>query len=256
MSKRQSGIGPSGIPANTSMKSKPQELVFPGPGLAAESLAGSVAEQLRAGLGERGCASLIVSGGKSPIPFFKALSTQALDWSRVVISLADERWVEPDSPDSNERLVREHLLVAAAGGARFVPLKNAAASPQAGLAAARTAYGRLPRPFDVVVLGMGEDGHTASLFPGWPGLAAALDPANADRLVAVDPPSAAHARLSFTMSALLEARRLYLQIEGEQKQRVYTRARDGSDSTEQLPIAAILRQTEVPLSVYLANVHA
>jgi 6-phosphogluconolactonase len=118
---------------------------------------------------------LAVSGGKSPVPFFHALRSQPLDWSRVMITLVDERFVPADHPDSNAALVREHLLQDAAAAARFLPLVGDARDDVAELAAANAAY---QHP-TVAVLGMGEDGHTASLFPGATALADGLDMAAA-----------------------------------------------------------------------------
>ena len=131
-----------------------------------------VAELLRQGIAERNVASLAVSGGRSPIAFFDQLSRQILPWEKVSITLVDERWVPTSSEESNEHLVRQHLLRNAAASAQFVPLKTAATSPQLALAERETAINKMPWPLDAIVLGMGEDGHTASLFPGAENLSA------------------------------------------------------------------------------------
>jgi 6-phosphogluconolactonase len=219
---------------------------------AAHWLASEVVTRLRSAIAMRGAASLVVSGGRSPVGLFQELRRRQLDWRKVWITLADERWVDASSSDSNERLVHEYLLVGHARDARFVPLKNAAPTPAEGLAESAAALGAMPRPFDVVLLGMGEDGHTASLFPGAAGLAAALDPHGTAPLAAIDPPAAAHPRITLTLPALLDAQLICLQIQGEAKRRVYERAKslpqDGGE-VAQLPIAAVLRQTQTPVLV-------
>jgi 6-phosphogluconolactonase len=225
------------------------ERVFNEAEAAAQWLADEIAARLRAALAERGRASLMVSGGRSPIPLFRALSRQPLDWSKVWISLVDERWVDSTSADSNERLVRECLLQADAARAQFVPLKNDAKAPHDGIAASAAALAHVPRPFDVVVLGMGEDGHTASLFPDAPGVGPALDPHRKDSLAVLIPPSAPHPRMSLTMAAVLDARWICLQIQGAAKRAVYERAKVTEPAA--LPIAAVLRQLRVPVQTCL-----
>ncbi len=217
----------------------------------AAALAAAVAGQLRAGLAARGTASLVVSGGRSPVPFFAALRIMTLDWSRVWITLADERWVAADAPDSNERLLREHLLRDAAAAARFVPLKSAFASVEAGLAASSAALAAIPRPYDVIVLGMGEDGHTASLFPGTSGLPAALAMDDPTLLAAITPLSAPHPRISLRLPALLAARAIHLPITGPAKLAVYRQALATTEPAR-LPIAFVLQQTTVPVCIWLS----
>src|SRR5258706_4677864 len=144
------------------------------PTLQAAVLAAAIAAQLRAALVRRGAASLVVSGGRSPVLMFAHLARHALDWPRVHVTLADERWVGGDDPASNESLVRATLLRGAAARARFQGLKNAAATPAAGAVQAWAALRPQPRPFAAVRFGQGDDGHTASLFPGEAGLAGRL----------------------------------------------------------------------------------
>ncbi|WP_292997415.1 6-phosphogluconolactonase [Nevskia sp.] len=217
------------------------------------AVAASVADDLRAAIAQRSQASLVVSGGRSPVPFFAALRRADVDWSRVWITLADERWVPPSAADSNERLLREHLLIDGAAAARFIGLKSAFDTPETGLAATRAALAAIPRPFDVVVLGMGEDGHTASLFPGAAGLAQALDVANADVVAAITPLTAPHPRITLTLAALLDARRIVLPLSGAAKLAVY-RAAVAADGDPLLrPIAAVLQQRRVPVEVWIVD---
>ena len=228
-----------------------EESAYESAAAAAQALAETVAADLTAALAARPRASLVVSGGRSPIAFFEILREAALDWSRVVVTLADERWVPPEHPDSNARLVAAHLLQGAAGAAQFVPLWSGAATPAAAIAERTAALAELPWPIDALVLGMGEDGHTASLFPGAAGIAAALNPRGAALLAAIDPPAAPHPRLSLTLRALLDSRRIHLPLGGAAKQAVYREALASGDATR-WPIAAVLAQTAVLVRVYLS----
>jgi 6-phosphogluconolactonase len=217
-------------------------------------IAAHIADELRAAIATRGQALLAVSGGKSPIALFEALRTQPLDWARVTVLLVDERCVPPTHPDSNTALVRQHLLQEHAAAAHFAPffdtlpdpLDDAALHTLAQQANQRIAT--LPWPLDVAVLGMGEDGHTASLFPAAPGLAAALAD-DAPHLAWVRPATAAHARLSMSLPTLRAARQLHLSIAGEAKCAVYTQALQHPD--EALPVSLLLHG-RTPVSVWLA----
>ena len=207
----------------------------------ARRLANSIAEDLKHAVQERGAASLVVSGGSTPKPLFEELSRREIPWEQVHITLADERWVPASHQDSNEGLVRRHLLVGVAAMAQFVPLVNGATTPEEGQAATERALAAMPRPFDVLVLGMGSDGHTASLFPDAQELAVGLDPENPHLCLAVLPPEAPHPRLSLTLAALLASRRIVLHITGDEKWAVYQRALEGG-AVDELPIRGVLRR--------------
>lgn len=217
------------------------------------AIAAHVADALRAALAERGQASLAVSGGKSPIPMFEALREQELDWSKVTVVLVDERVVPRDHVDSNTALVARHLLQGPAAAARFVPYFGELPAQfnaevlDALVSDAEQRIAPLPWPLDVAVLGMGEDAHTASLFPGAPGFARAI--ATPQRLAWVVPDTAPHARLTFTLSALLASRELMLSIAGDAKRAVYQKAAQARD--EALPISLVLNQTQTPVSVWI-----
>lgn len=214
----------------------------------AQTLASDVAQTLDRAIAARGSASLVVSGGKTPVKFFEQLRTQPIEWRRVCVALADERWVDPGDPGSNEKMVREVLLKDRAAEARFAGLKNAAPSPDLGAVSAWETFARIPRPFDVTMLGMGDDGHTASLFPGSPNLSIALAATAAAGCVGMWAPSAPQPRLSLNLSALLDSRRMLILIEGGEKLRTYETA-SGAGPIEEMPVRAVLRQGRVPVEV-------
>jgi len=202
----------------------------------AEQLAHDVVECLEEGLHARGHASLVVSGGSTPLPFFKALRGKPIDWQNITVTLADERWVASDHADSNARFVREHLLQDKAASARFVPLYHDMAITEAAvhchnLIAPLT-------PFDCVVLGMGSDGHTASLFPATPGLAEAVDLSRDPLCCAMFPPSVPQARMSLTLKALVNTRKIAVHITSDQKRQVLAEAQL-EKSVERAPISAV-----------------
>ena len=222
---------------------------FPDAVALSHALSGEIKVDLEEAIQVRGAASLVVSGGRTPLKLFQQLSLESIDWSRVLVTLADERWVDTTDVASNECLVRQHLLIGQAASARFIGLKNPAPTPEAGADWAWRALSRVPHPYDVIVLGMGEDGHTASLFPGSLALARALDPTAAPGCVAVNALAAPHARVSLNLAALLDSRRIILHIEGEAKWRVYQKART-TGSMSEMPIRAVLHQQEVPVDAY------
>jgi 6-phosphogluconolactonase len=219
------------------------------PAAQARSLAEAVATQLRSAIALRGAASLVVSGGRTPAAMFARLALEPLEWSRVQVTLADERWVDFDHPASNERLVHEELLHDAAAAARLIGMKNEADTPHTGAQQAWQRIGAMPRPFDMVLLGMGDDGHTASLFPGSAELAAALDANAKPACLGVRPMGAPFPRLTLNLAALLDARHICIQIVGEHKWQVYEQACAAGD-VALMPVRAILRQTQVPVDVY------
>ncbi|UYG06890.1 6-phosphogluconolactonase [Halomonas sp. M4R1S46] len=212
----------------------------------ARQLAEAVAEALRSDLAQRERALLVVSGGSTPVPFFHALAAMALPWSRIDVTLADERWVAETADDSNARLVREHLLRGAAAEARFVPLTSDAATPEEGAAEVGRRIAALAWPASVVILGMGGDGHTASLFPDSRELDLALS--TDEPVVAVRTPSQPQPRITLSADRLHQAFRHFLHITGEEKRAVLGRALAGDD-TRALPIRAFLAS---PLSIHWA----
>ncbi len=210
------------------------------------------AEKLRAAIAERGAALLVVSGGKTPEHFFETLSTQWLDWTRVAITLADERRVADDSPRSNARLVREALLRNRAAVAAFTPLADARLSESQELVAASARLASLPLPADVVVLGMGDDGHTASWFPGAEGLADAMDSGARQLVAPIQAPGVPEPRLTLTGRVILRARAIALLIEGQDKMNTLAKALEDGPA-EAMPIRAVLRGAADRLTIFAAQ---
>ena len=201
----------------------------------AQSLAQDVADELWRAIEAKGKATLAVSGGTTPKLFFDKLSRMDLPWQRVTVTLVDERQVPETSPRSNAALVRKMLMAGKAAKARFVPLfENEAEASGLSL--------------DVVVLGMGNDGHTASFFPGGDALAVAIDPQTEKNIVPLNAPAAGEPRLTFTLPKLLAASTLCLHIEGTGKMKVLDEAVRGSDA-QAMPIRAVLAAA-TPLDLY------
>ena len=228
-----------------------QRYVFENGAQMADTLANSVSNAISAGIAERGRASLVLSGGGTPKPLFRQLAERPLAWRDVTVTLSDERWVEEDSDDSNAAMLRRELLWGEAAAAEFIPLKTAHEMPEAAEAACAQRLAAMPAPYDLVILGMGTDGHTASLFPGDANLAAALDPGNRQVCIAARPPGAAQARMSLTLASLLNCRRLVLLIAGEAKRAVLETAL-AEGPVEEMPVRALLRQSAVPVDIFWA----
>ncbi len=211
---------------------------------------------LRAGLEARGEATFMVSGGSTPEPLYQALSQEAIDWPSVYVALVDERWVAFEHDKSNEAFTVRTLMQHHAASAHLIGMKNSAATAAEGLEDCERAYQQLAQPFDITILGMGSDGHTASLFPKAVGLADALDP-DGDVLCAAitahqsEVTGAITERMTLTLAGLLRSRRLVLLITGEEKLRVLREAQSGTDQ-EIMPIRAVLQQERVPVDIYWA----
>ncbi|HUH78046.1 MAG TPA: 6-phosphogluconolactonase [Devosia sp.] len=214
----------------------------------AKELAEAVADRLRAAIAERGVAAIAVSGGSTPGRFFQALGkTKDIDWSKVIVTLVDERWVDETNDRSNAMLVNERMLQGPAATARFLPLYSGGDTPDAAAIARTNALlADLPEPFAAVILGMGGDGHTASFFPGGDTLAEALTAEGPT--LSIRAPGAGEPRVTFTLPRLLRTDALYLHIEGQEKAEVLDQAL-GDGPVEDLPIRAVLRSGH-PVNVY------
>ena len=217
----------------------------------AVALADTLADAIRAGLVGRGRAVLALAGGRTPFPVYRRLAAAALDWSRVVLLATDERWVDIDHPASNTREII--TTFAAARGVRVLPLVPAAPGPEADATFAATMLRPLTEPFDAVLLGIGNDGHFASLFPGAAELAAGLQPQSADDALVVHPdpppPEAPFPRISLSVARLLRTRRLLLAATGATKRAVLERAGSRLDPGK-LPISSLLHDDAARVEIH------
>lgn len=225
------------------MNSRPRIEVYETAEEAALAAAEAIADWLAAGLAESDRAVFVGTGGSTPGPVYDLLSTLPIPWEQVSVTLSDERWVPPTSPESNERQLRERLMAGEAAAARFVPLWSDAPTAEDAAEAAEIAVEDL-FPADVVLLGMGEDGHIASLFPGSPVLEEGLDPLGGSLVIAVPvgAPAPTIERLSLTLYALRQAFLILVLIRGEAKRRII-------EDRDDLPIHALFRASDMPVRV-------
>lgn len=198
---------------------------------------------------KRGLAGFAATGGTTPAPVYDRMAGMTAPWDKITVTLTDERFVPPSDPSSNEGLVRRHLLVGEAAKARFAPLfvagvghEESALRAQPGVEAAA--------PFGVVLLGVGPDGHIASLFPGNPALAQGLDLACERSVLAVPPgdPAPDLPRLSLTLAALTRADLIVLLVTGAAKKALLE-----GDVDPALPVASILNQDRAPVRILWAE---
>ena len=215
----------------------------------AAALAGNVAARLTKAIDERGGGLLAVSGGTTPAKFFAALSAIPIAWNKVTVTLVDERFVPASSPRSNAGLVAANLLQNAAAAAHFVPMYHEAASIETAAASDDMALKALAWPLDVVVLGMGGDGHTASFFPDADNLSDLLDPASRRIVLPVHAPSGGEPRLTLSMARIIAAGFIALHIEGEDKRTAFENAM-GPGAKK--PIRKVLEAAPIPVEVFWA----
>jgi len=218
------------------MLDAPEIEAFATPEALADAAGRAIAAKLGQGLQQHSRASLVGTGGRSPGAVYDRLRSEDVDWSRVNVTLSDERCVHADDAASNQKIVRDRLLIGRAAKAHLLPLWP---EPDAPVLAAL-------RPFDAVLLGMGEDGHIASLIPGDPGLEDALTTADATRLVPAGLGKPPVPRITLTLSALLDARAIFLLIAGETKRGVVQRALAGED----LPVGRLISQSKAPIRIF------
>ncbi|ARO14709.1 6-phosphogluconolactonase [Ketogulonicigenium robustum] len=200
------------------------------------TLANQIAGELRLALAGGARASLAVPGGTTPGPVFDSLCAADLDWGRVDVMLTDERWVPEGNPRSNTRLIKSRLLTSRAHEANYIPLHAETPEPEDSLAA--LSEGIAPcLPLTVCLLGMGEDMHTASIFPGADRLTDALN--GPDVLLPMRAPGAPEVRMTLTAPVLNGALNRHILIIGPAKREAFERAR--TLSPESAPVAAVLR---------------
>jgi len=216
------------------------------------TLADKVSEILQQAISDKGKASIAVSGGSTPKGFFKELSNKDIQWNKVTITLADERWVDIHSADSNTRLVHENLLQNKASEASFFHLKQGEELCDETLADLNVSANNTLLPLDVLILGMGEDGHTASIFPCSAQIKQALDINNESALMKVEPITAPHQRITFSFASLSQSKNTFLHLCGDSKKTVLESAVADTDIFK-MPIRAFLHNDIIDTQVYWAE---
>jgi len=205
-----------------------------------------ITKLLRDGIEENGRASLVVSGGRTPAELFNALSKTNLEWDKIDVSLADERWVDNTDDASNEKMLRAKLLINNAANANFVALKTQHGDAEDAVLTCTDNLQKMRTPFDVLILGMGEDGHTASLFPCSEQITQGLDLESGDTFIAVKPTTAPNQRMSLTLPALLNSNQIFLHVTGETKKDVLNTVLSDDDALV-MPIRAVIKNADVEL---------
>ena len=217
----------------------------------ADELSRAIAEGLQNAIRKNTLASLAVSGGTTPLAMFQMLSKINIPWQQVRVTLVDERWLNDTHPDANARLVKAHLLQNKAAAAQWFSLKTEHEHPTAAIDDLNHRLSPL-LPFDVVILGMGADGHTASFFPDAKALQQALSPAENQLCAAIESPTANYPRITIVLPLILQARQVFLHIIGEKKRAVLDSAMQAGEVSE-LPVRAVLHQDIVPVDIYYAE---
>lgn len=212
-------------------------------------LVAEIAQTLAQDIEHKGRATLLVSGGSTPLNLFKLLSNADIEWSKVTVSLVDERFVPDGHKDQNGELVKANLLQNKALKAQFIPLVQNAEDATSNLDQVRSSFSSNHFPLSVVILGMGTDGHTASLFPDAPELDEGMDLNQSEWLMITNPKVAPHQRITFTRKALLNTNRLILHCYGQEKALILKQAEQKLDY-HIYPIAAFMGQDMIDLEVY------
>jgi len=219
-----------------------------------EALYQVLASDLQQALDRQSSATLLLSGGSTPAPLYRQLSKADLNWNEINVALVDERWVDADSAASNERLLRETMLINLAQSANFTGMKNDHQTPFDGEAECNTRYAALPSPWTICLLGMGPDSHTASLFPNAEGLSTALASNHHCAAIRANKSEVTGdnlERMTMTPWSILQSQRLILLITGDDKWEVYQQACETGASADK-PISLFLHQDSVPFEVYWA----
>ena len=218
---------------------------------AEQALVAELSDVLLKAILSNGSAKLVVSGGSTPVEFFRLLSKAVLPWHLVTITLTDDRMVQADHADSNTLLVRKHLLQNNAVSARFLPLFSCETTAENAIARGNKIVAALGKT-DAVILGMGSDGHTASLFPRARDLSLGLNPNLDQHCISISPSTALYDRLTLTLPALLNTAHLFLHFYGQEKLSVFTQAQ-ATLQPELYPISAFLFQQVTPISIFYAD---
>jgi 6-phosphogluconolactonase len=225
------------------------EHTFPDREAAASALAARIAMALQRRLAREPTAAFVISGGSSPMATYAHLSYKDLEWHRVQVLLSDERWVAPTHDDSNEKMLRKTLLRSRAASLGLLPFYAAETTVENRCEAISQAVRALPLPFACALLGMGEDGHFASLFPDIGNLREGLDPDSRTLCIPVTTRSSPHRRISLTLAALTLSDEILLLIYGKTKRTVVDRAAHGDAA---LPVSKLFAQQRAPVHLFWA----
>lgn len=215
-----------------------------------EDLAARIIDSLESGIKENGSASLVVSGGSTPKTLFALLSKQEIDWSKVSITLADERCVPQADEASNARLLRENLLQNKAAAAIFIPLFEDQQSPEEAAIDSSKKLANI-KTYDALILGMGQDGHTASLFPKATNLSDALDD-SADNCLAIEPVTNPITRITQSKQKLLNSKFIVFHLVGKDKIDILNDVMNDTNKI-QFPSSHFIHQNNVPVDIYFAQ---
>ncbi|MDP1550787.1 MAG: 6-phosphogluconolactonase [Nitrosomonas sp.] len=208
-----------------------------------QAFADFAATTLQNTLSQKQHATLVVPGGNTPRYYLPALAKCALPWDRIIVTLSDERWVDVNDAQSNEHLVKQHLMNHLPANTRFVGLKTRHDNPFAAIEEIHQRLDQLPLPLSLTVLGLGEDGHIASLFPGMN-----PDLSTTHHCVAVAPPVAPSPRVSLSLKLLAESENIVLVVTGKTKRRLLNQLNEYPDP--ELPIVWLLQRTHATITVF------
>lgn len=209
----------------------------------AESFADYAATKLNDSLAKNSKATLVVPGGNTPRYYLPTLAERNVPWDKITITLSDERWVDVNDEASNERLVKKHLLAHLPNSTKFVGLKTHHGTPDEAVDSIQQRLDQLPQPFGLTVLGLGEDGHVASLFPG-------MNPelANAQHCIAIDQPVAPSPRISLSLDVLANSQYIALVVVGQAKRQLLDHLSKNPDP--KIPLVWLLQRRQTPIMVF------
>ena len=236
------GVGMANNYFNFNSFSSREELV--------DTLSEKIVNSLSLAIETKGYATLVLSGGSTPIKLLQNLSNIKFDWEKVRVTLVDERWVDTSSEKSNEKLVRDNFLKNYAAPARFFHLKTDGLRAEDSVVCLEVTLEKLSNELDVVILGMGLDGHTASFFPHGKELDFALS--TNDLVCATTATMEPKERITLSRSYLISSKNLILHIEGKEKKDIFDTASRSNDESN-MPIISMMKQKEPLLEVYYAD---
>lgn len=213
-------------------------------------------QQLQLALDKNNEASFIIPGGTTPGPAFAQLAKSTLNWDNITIAQSDERWLPPEHPQSNQGLTARTLLIDNARKANYVAMKNSHENAIDGEPQCNSDYLKLASPFSVTMLGMGLDGHVASLFPNSKPISQGIDLNNPNPCIAIDGSGCPVAgdypeRMSLTLSAILNSDLIILLLTGDEKLKVIDLAAK-ENQPEKHPVSALLNQSNTPVEIFWA----